>query len=123
MGSRMVQHYRIEGNLGRGGMGEVYRAYDTKLGRQVALKFLTQSAAEPARVKRFLREARAASALNHPNIITVHDIRESEAGQFIVMELVEGRTLRDFIKDRPPPETIMPLLVQMTQGLAAAHGA
>jgi serine/threonine protein kinase len=80
MAVRMTQHYRIDALLGRGGMGEVYRAFDTRLGRPVALKFLTALPGNEAAVRKFLREARAASALNHPNIITVHDVGESEAG-------------------------------------------
>ena len=123
MAVRMTQHYRIDALLGRGGMGEVYRAFDTRLGRPVALKFLTALPGNEAAVRKFLREARAASALNHPNIITVHDVGESEAGQFIVMELVEGRTLRELIKERIPLEAVVPLLVQMVRALAAAHRA
>jgi predicted ATPase len=118
-----VLHYRIEGLLGRGGMGEIYRAYDTRLGRYVALKFLSEGAADAAAVKKFVHEARAASALNHPNIITVHDIAESEAGQFIVMELVDGKTLRDLINARSPVEAMLPVLTQVTGAISAAHEA
>ena len=123
MATRMVLHYRISGVLGRGGMGEVFQAYDTKLGRPVALKFLPGSTADAATIKRFLREARAASALNHPNIVTVHDIGESEGGQFIVMEMIQGRTLRQVIHERKPVNEILSWLVQLTRALSAAHRA
>ena len=123
MTTKMVMHYRISGVLGHGGMGEVYQAYDTKLGRPVALKFLSKSTADAATVRRFLREARAASALNHPNIVTVHDIGESEAGQFIVMEMIQGRTLRQVIQERKPGDPVLSWLVQATRALSAAHHA
>src|SRR2546425_13271660 len=87
--------YEITAPLGRGGMGEVYRAKDSRLGRTVAIKVLRSNLTDDAqRRERFIREARAASALNHPNIITIHEVGEAEAGYFIVMELVKGRTLR-----------------------------
>src|SRR5438093_10804843 len=95
-----LSHYRIVAKLGAGGMGEVWLAEDTRLGRQVALKVLPAEFTQDAdRVRRFIQEAKAASALNHPNIITVYDIGECEAGRFIVMEKVSGRTLRAVIAE------------------------
>ena len=87
--------YEIVSAIGAGGMGEVYRARDDRLGRDVAMKcFSPRLTQDPAAVERFVREARAVSALNHPNIVTIHDIGETAAGHFIVMELVRGQTLR-----------------------------
>ena len=89
-------HYRVGPLLGRGGMGEVYRAMDTRLDRPVALKLLpAEVAGNPDRLRRFTREAKAASSLNHPNIATIHEIGESEGIHWIAMELVEGQTLAD----------------------------
>ena len=86
-----IAHYRIRTKLGEGGMGEVYRATDTKLGRDVALKVLPPNVAgDPDRLARFQREARAVAALNHPNIVTLYSVEESEGVHFITMELVEG---------------------------------
>lgn len=98
--------YKVVSALGAGGMGEVYLAMDTRLGRKVALKMLTaRYTKDPIRVRRFEQEARAASALNHPNIVTIHDIGEAEAGRFIVMEAVNGRTLRTLIGEPMPAAT------------------
>ncbi len=95
IGSRLGP-YEILAPLGSGGMGEVYRARDARLGREVALKVLPSELSENAdRLSRFEQEARAASALNHPNIVTVHDIGRSDSTSYIAMELVEGRTLRE----------------------------
>ncbi len=119
-----LSHYRIVAKLGTGGMGEVYLAEDTRLDRQVALKILPADFTQDAdRVRRFKQEAKAASALNHPNIITIYDIGESEAGRFIVMELVAGHTLRAVIAEDNSVETLLALGQQMAKALSAAHAA
>jgi serine/threonine-protein kinase len=119
-----LSHYRIVSKIGAGGMGEVWLAEDTRLKRQVALKLLpAELTADAQRVRRFEQEAQAASALNHPNIITVYDIGESDAGCFIVMELVAGRTLRAVIAEDNSIETLLSLGIQMARALSAAHAA
>jgi serine/threonine protein kinase/Tol biopolymer transport system component len=117
--------YEILASLGAGGMGEVYRARDSRLGRDVAIKVLPPDvASHPERVKRFEKEARAASALNHPNLVTVHDIGNSDGVGYIAMELVEGRTLREMLADGPlAPRTFLSVGAQVADGLARAHAA
>ena len=116
-----IANYKIIEHLGAGGMGEVYLAVDSKLDRKVALKFLpAQMTAQPDARARFLQEARAASALNHPNICTIHDIQEHDGQLFIVMEHVDGQTLRDK-RSTLSPKQVLEIGAQVADGLAAAH--
>ncbi|HEY7783800.1 MAG TPA: protein kinase [Pyrinomonadaceae bacterium] len=120
---RTISHYHITSQLGEGGMGVVYEAEDTNLGRHVALKFLTPALAGDANLlQRFQREARAASALNHPNICTIHGIEQHESEHFIVMELLDGESLGDRIRRGPLEiESVLTLGVQLADALESAH--
>ncbi len=120
-----ISHYRIVSQLGRGGMGVVYEAEDTRLGRHVALKLLPADACcEPEAMERFLREARIVSSLSHPHICTLHDIGEHDGQQFMVMELLEGEPLKSRIARGPLPlDDVLDIGVQIADARDAAHSA
>src|SRR5512139_1724171 len=115
--------YEIRGLLGAGGMGEVYRAFDPRLGREVAIKVLPEEVGrDRERLARFEREARAVAALNHPSILTVHDVGTHEGAPYVVTELLAGETLRDLLSHRAPTQRqVLSLGAQAARGLEAAH--
>ena len=119
----LLSHYQIRSQIGAGGMGEVYLAFDTQLNRTVALKILpAEVASNQQRVRRFLQEAKAASALNHPHIITIHEVGESDSVYFIATEFIDGVTLREFIKSTPLQiDRIIDIAIQAVSALTAAH--
>ena len=118
-----LSHYRIIGTLGAGGMGEVYLAEDLKLDRRVAIKVLAASfSSDPDRLRRFLREAKTTSALNHPHIAQIYEIGEEEGASFLVLEYIEGDTLRDMINQGPlPVSQVVKLALELADALAEAH--
>jgi non-specific serine/threonine protein kinase len=120
---KTLSHYRIAEKLGEGGMGEVYLAEDTRLNRKVALKVLPEEMAkDPERLERFEREAQAVAALNHPNIVTIHSVEEADGYRFLIMELVEGKTLaEELLKGPLPLDEFLDLVVHLSDALAAAH--
>jgi serine/threonine protein kinase len=124
MSGRMISHYQVLSLLGAGGMGEVYLAEDTRLGRKVALKLLPQKFTQDhERALRFQQEARAASALNHPNILTIYEVGEFEGGHFIATEFIDGQTLRTLMNARIKLRAALDVATQVASALAAAHEA
>src|SRR3989442_7807321 len=117
--------YEIRSTIGAGGLGDVYLPQDRKLDRKVALKILpAEVAAHPDRMRRFVQEAKAASALNHPNIITIYEIDETDSGHFIATEFIEGETLRQHIRSTPLKlGEVLDVAAQIASALAAAHAA
>src|SRR5678816_546913 len=121
-GSRLGT-YEITASIGEGGMGQVYRARDPRLGRDVAIKVLPDSlSSDPERLARFEQEARAASALNHPAIVTIYEIGRTDSTSYIAMELIAGKTLRDHLAEEPLPlRRLLSVAAQIADGLARAH--
>ena len=124
-GQPQIEEFQLQRCLGRGGMGAVFLAHDTKLQRQVALKLMSPGLlADPTAAHRFQREARAAAALNHPNVVTVHSVGALRDLPYLVMELVNGQTLGDRLSEGAlPPSSLFPIARQIAEGLAAAHAA
>src|SRR5215470_10714084 len=119
---RSLAHYTITQLIGQGGMGEVYLAEDSRLGRRVALKILpARFSFDQERVRRFQQEARAASALNHPNIVTIHEMGQQDDQQFIVTEYIEGSTIRAMMSDEISLDKALDVAIQVANALAAAH--
>ena len=119
-----IAHYRIISKIGAGGMGEVYRAQDTELGRSVALKFLPSDvAAHQSRLKRFIQEAKTASALNHPNILTVYEIGRTNETTYLATEFVDGLTLRQHLHHSLKLNEVLDISIQIASALVAAHAA
>ena len=121
-----LSHYRIVSKIGAGGMGEVYAAHDTSLDRLVAIKFLHEEFSKDAdKLNRFVQEAKAASALNHPNILTVHEIGSVDGKNYIATELIDGQTLREHLSHKEPFQLnqILKIGVQVSEALSAAHQA
>src|SRR3954470_24327011 len=117
-----VGSYRIEAKLGHGGMGVVYRALDTRLGRPVAVKFLSADLADASSRRRFQREAQTASSLSHPHILTVYDAGEHQGRQYLVTEFVDGGTLRRWSREgNRTPADVLELMFGVADGLATAH--
>src|SRR5262245_44015728 len=118
-----IGHYRVVRLLGKGGMGEVYLADDTRLQRQVALKILDPAvAADPDRRERFSREARAAAALNHPNIVTIHSVEEADGHAFLTLEYIDGRTLADSLQPGGlSVERLLSIAIPLADAVGAAH--
>src|SRR5687767_6721199 len=121
---KVFGHYRVDSKIGAGGMGDVYLADDTKLGRKVAIKFLNQQFSQNEDLlNRFIQEAKAASALNHPNILTVYEIGETEGIHYLSSEFIEGKTLRERMKKRLTFDESLSIMIQTAEALAAAHEA
>ena len=121
---KQIGHYKILSHFGAGGMGEVFLAEDERLERNVALKLLPEKfSANSEPLRRFKQEAKAASALNHPNIITVYEIGESDGMNFIATEFIDGKTLRERMKKRLTFDEILSIIVQTAEALSAAHQA
>ena len=121
---KTIHQYEVLRELGRGGMGQVYEARDVRLGRNVAIKVLPDRALQdPSATERFQREARTASALNHPNIVTIHDIVELDGQQFIIMELIQGRTLRRMVAEGAALADLVGVIRQVAQALALVSDA
>ena len=120
---RTLSHYKIQEELSRGGMGVVYRALDTKLDRDVALKVLPpELVADEARLRRFVQEAKAAASIHHPHIATIHEIDHADGVYFIAMELIDGEKLSDVVARGPlPVSRVLELATEMAEGLSKAH--